>query len=347
MRLRRDRERGNLTAYWLWVGRRFSRRVAHRGFDGVDAVYGFSSASLEMFQAAKDQGIACILDHATAPKRFEDGLTMKQADRYPGWAAAPPQEDRWAEEYAERQLCEAELADIIVCGSTFVRDAIDRESGLGDKCAVVPLGLRRFPAYQEGTRRSENSRLRILFVGDDAIRKGIGDLCTSVRLFGRDRCEVRVAGNLDLSEKGRREAGEVAELLGPVPRADMSNLYRWADVCVLPSVSETFGLVILEAMSHGVPVISSCNTGGADVIRDGTDGFVVPVMAPEAIAERLRQLDSNPGLLDAMATSARDRSREFDLNSYSERLVGVVNSAIDEANRFSTPADATPSGILN
>lgn len=326
IRSQRSKRRGELTNSWLCSGRRFGQLVAERGFDGSDAVYAYSSAALEMFEAARRQGKFCILDHATAPKRFEDALTMQQADRYPGWSASPPREDRWVDEYADRQNREAELADLIICGSTFVKDAVEAESGQGHKCVVVPLGMRRLPADPVPKTSEAGRRLRILFVGDEAIRKGIGDFCQAVRQFGQDRCEARVAGNIDLSEQGRAEVDGTLTLLGPVPRDEMAGQYQWADVCVLPSVSDTFGLVILEALSYGVPVVTTPNTGGADVISEGVNGFIVPVMAPEVIAQRLSGLDSDGALLASLSEAAIQRSRDFGIDRYAERLVTAVRN---------------------
>jgi glycosyltransferase involved in cell wall biosynthesis len=332
------KRRREQTHAWLVSGRRFGQRVSARGFEAADAVYAYSSAAEEIFEAARKQGKLCILDHATAPKRFEDALTMQQAERYPGWSVAPPQEDRWVDEYADRQNREAELADLIICGSTFVRNAVEAASGQGHKCEIVPLGLRHLPANPAANRADRDGRLRILFVGDEAIRKGIGDLFEAVRQFGIDRCEARVAGNIDLSEYGRTQVEGTLRLLGSVPRDQMAAQYEWADVCVLPSVSDTFGLVILEALSHGVPVITTPNTGGADVIVEGENGFIVPICDPQAIADRLSVLESDRDLLASMSHAAIERSREYAIDHYTQRLVTVIG---DRFRRFSASSQST------
>ena len=335
LRERRSKRLGELTRHWMWSGRRFSRLVANRSLDDCDAVYAYSSAALEIFEQARPLGKFCILDQATAPKRFEDSLTMQQADRYPGWSAAPPQDDRWTDAYADRQNREADLADLIICGSTFVKNAVEGETGAGHKCEVVPLGMRRLPTEPVAKTQNSGRPLRILFVGDEAIRKGIGDLDSAVREFGVERCEVRVAGNIDLSEHGREQVQGALTLLGSVPREAMDDQYRWADVCVLPSISDTFGLVILEALSFGVPVITTPNTGGADVISDGVNGYVVPIMAPEKIAARLELLNDDRELLASLSAAALQRSRDYSIDRYADRLVAVV---CERFRQFRSPA---------
>ena len=321
------KSRGELTRVWLWAGKRLGELVVAHGIDNANAAYGYSSAALECFEAAKAQKKLCILDYATAPKRFEDNLTAIQTERYPGWSSNPPITDRWQDAYAERQNREAELADLILCGSHFIKNAVEQESGHGNKCTVVPLGLRALPQGIMPKKMESLRQLRVLFVGDDAIRKGIGDFCRAVDIVGRNRIEARVVGNVDLSEYGRRCASRSVSLLGPIPRNEMRFQYEWADVCVLPSISDTFGLVVLEAMSYGVPVITTPNTGAAEVIENGINGYVVPIMDPESIAERVAALSCKPALLAELSRESLRSARANTTEYYAKNLVTAITTA--------------------
>ena len=84
----------------------------------------------------------------------------------------------------------------------------------------------------------------------------------------------------------------------------MPAMYRNADVLVLPSLVEGSALVVLEAMASGLPVIVTPNVG-ADAVRDGVEGFVVPIRSPEAVACRLEELASDDSLRVAMGKAAR------------------------------------------
>ena len=119
---------------------------------------------------------------------------------------------------------------------------------------------------------------------------------------------------------------QVCEECRPVPRSEIHAWYGWADVLVLPTLSDTFGLVILEAMSSGVPVITTHASGGPDVIRDGVDGWLVPLRDPTAIAHRLDTLMRTPDLATDMGRSALERSAEFDSATYRRRLLEAITS---------------------
>jgi glycosyltransferase involved in cell wall biosynthesis len=297
--------------------------VVRTGLGDADTIYAYSSAAKELFEAAKSTGLRCVLDHATAPKLYEDNLVNEEIQRHPGWAEGLIH-DNCAASYTARQRREWELADLIVCGSTFVRKSIGHMGGPTEKTAVIPLAFANMAQAYPPRDNNPVRPLNVLFVGDDAIRKGIADFVEAIRLAGTDRFKGRVVGNAKLSEYGRQKAGEVVELVGAVPQSEMSAQYRWADIFVLPSLSDTFGLVILEAMANGVPVIATHNTGAPDILREGVDGFIVPVRSPELIAGRLERLASDRKLLREMSLNSFGRCQHFNLQAYSLNLVTLL-----------------------
>ena len=79
-------------------------------------------------------------------------------------------------------------------------------------------------------------------------------------------------------------------------------------------------------MAAGLPVIASTHSCGPDVIREGLDGFIVPVRDPQSIADRLDRLASDAGLLASMSQEATQRAADFTIDSYSDRLVSAIKS---------------------
>lgn len=322
-RSRRARTASERTAVWIWNGKRFCELVAKALPDGGDLVYAYTSAAKELFLRARQVGMTTCLDHATAPRVEEMRLVAEEAERFPGWAL-PGATDDCADEYQRRQDEELALGDIVVCASSFARNAIVRRGADVEKIRVVPLG---FDPGREGLPEEKGRTggpLQVLFVGGEGLRKGVGYLSRAVGALRSRAVEVRVAGNLEISEQGLRELRKSLDLLGPVPRRDMAQLFSWAHVLVLPSISDTFGLVILEAMAAGLPVITTPHTCGPDVVRESVDGFVVPVRDSEAIAERLDRLAGDRALLARMSRAARERSREYTSERYAERLVCAI-----------------------
>jgi len=105
-----------------------------------------------------------------------------------------------------------------------------------------------------------------------------------------------------------------------VPRIMLAEIYRWADVFVFPTLIEGMGLVVLEAMASGIPVIVTPN-GPGDVVREGVDGYVVPIRDVDAIADRLDYLRANPEARMQMGANARERALEFTWEAYGRNVL--------------------------
>ena len=97
---------------------------------------------------------------------------------------------------------------------------------------------------------------------------------------------------------------------------------------VFPSLFEGLALVTGEAISQGLPVITTPNSGGTDILRDGVDGFIVPIRDPEAITQRLLELHEDRALLKQMSDSARERAAQLDWRGCKDRTVEAVRTAL-------------------
>jgi glycosyltransferase involved in cell wall biosynthesis len=161
----------------------------------------------------------------------------------------------------------------------------------------------------------------VLTVGGVTLRKGPQYTFEASKLLGKN-IDFRLVGGCSFSEAVKREIGERLHLVGDVPRSEVSEHFQWADVFLLPSLCEGMATVLIEALSTGLPVIATENSGLE--INDGVDGFLVPIRNPAAIAERLEQLASSPELLSEMSRNAKKRSEDFTLEAYSERLYRVM-----------------------
>lgn len=314
---------GSSSRRWIRSGARFASLCRQHLSRETTHVFAFTSAAHELFVEAKGRGVRCVLDHATAPRRNEMALVQEEQDRFPEWGAVQ-HGDTSIDAYHERQLEEARLADVVVCNSTFARGVLESEGVPPQKIAVVPLGIRLpSPNSVRDASSRRGGRLRVLYVGAEALRKGVPYLVQALNLLGSSQIEARFVGNLGLSQHGLAEVQRVGETKGTVPRSEMDSHFAWADVLVLPSISDTFGLVILEAMARGVPVIASENTGGPDVVREDVDGFVVRMRDGEAIARRLDELASDHARLAEMSRAAAQRVQSFSLDAYRERIVAA------------------------
>jgi phosphatidylinositol alpha-mannosyltransferase len=191
----------------------------------------------------------------------------------------------------------------------------------GGAMAVVPNGVGpEFFASPEPLEGWKGDGPTLLFVGRLEPRKGLTYL---VRAFLRlkpafPRLRLLVVGRDDRHQRDKAMALVPPRLrtdlvfVGSVPQADLPSYYASADVFCAPSLGgESFGIVLAEAMAVGRPVVCSDIGGYRDVVRDGTDGLLVPPRDPEALAEALAGLLDNPARLAAMGEAAAAAARRY------------------------------------
>ena len=310
----------------LWAGKQFNLHLIDAigdRWDEINAVYTFNTAGLELLQAASSRNTVGVVEQTIAPSAYERELLRHEADRYPEWEYVETESDARLTKYAEREQAEWEAADAILCGSTFVRDGIEACGGPAEKCVIVPYGVS--PDTSDASPRvSTHTPVRVLFVGALGLRKGAPYMLKLARLFG-EKATVRMVGSVQISDSAKRKLASVADLAGRVPRSVVQDHYRWADVFVLPSICEGSATVCYEALSHGLPVICTPNTGA--IVRDGIDGYIVPTRSPQAIASRIDLLTNDDKLYENLSASAFERARTFgSMEAYAERLTSTVKN---------------------
>ena len=318
-RERRCRSVAEANQVYLWAGQRFCKLVARRGFDGATGVYVFESAGLEILQQAKRLGLKTVTEQSIAPREITFRILAEECDRYPDWGTPIPN----AEEIAvltEREREEWALSDVILCGSEFVAGGIGECGGPRMRAVVVPYGVdSRFASDAPRVRRGP--RLRILTVGEVGLRKGSQYVMEAAQKLGC-AAEFRMVGQTSLPKDAVRTLSKFLQLTGPIPRAEMQKQFDWADVFLLPSLCEGSATVVYEALSAGLPVICTFNTGS--VVRDQVEGYIVPIRDSDAIVEKLVHLANRPILLSEMSGNAIARAKQFSLTAYRDRLLDAI-----------------------
>jgi len=119
-------------------------------------------------------------------------------------------------------------------------------------------------------------------------------------------------------------------VVGNVPRSEMQREYQQAHVLVLPSISEGSANVCYEALAAGLPVITTPNAGS--VVRDGLDGYIVPIRCDQSLAARIASLVEDRDRLAAMSANALARAAQFTWADYARRLAAAVCPAATNAS---------------
>ena len=276
------------------TGGRFAKSVVRHGLGSADTVWGFNTASLELFQAAKGQGLRCILEQTILPRKLERQLLAEVGADWPGWQ---PGFEQWLGQglLAEREQEEWNLSDQIVAGSEFVARGLVGCGVPEAKIRVIRYGVDCARFAPPARKISQGGPLRVLFVGEVGLRKGAPYLLEALRRLGPSQVEARFAGQVALDSAQLGPYAEVASFLGPVPRTEMPELFRWAQVFSLPSIVEGSAVSSYEALLSGLPLVVTPNAG--TIICGDDAGQIVEPRDTVAIEQALRRYCEEPELL--------------------------------------------------
>jgi len=316
------------------VYRSLDRRVAGRlgQIRGLTGVFASEDGAQVSFEAARQAGLKCIYELPIGYWRAARELLVEEAQLNPAWASTiPGNRDRAAK--LERKDRELAGADHILVASSYTRATLEQAPGRLATISVIPYGAP--PALVElPVNGSKSSRLKVIYVGALTQRKGISYFFDAVHRL-REHVEVTVIGALPSTGCPALEAAISQHRWIPTaPRERVLEELAQQDVLVLPSLFEGFGLVILEALSQGVPVIATRHTGAPDVLTDGEDGYLVPIRSSQAIQEKLGILLRSPDTVRSMKEAAWRKARTLPWAAYRGRVTEMVRKTI-----CSAPAD--------
>jgi glycosyltransferase involved in cell wall biosynthesis len=319
-RLSRARSLTEREEAFIWGGQTFCERILQAGLGHASTVFTFNSAGLELLLYARQHGLSTVLEQTCSPAEVEDALLEEEHRTHPGW-----EEPRDVLSNAHRALCERQRrewahADLILCGSEFVKAGLIVSGISPDRCRVVPYGVD--VPVGEAVKRSSKERLHVLTVGAVGLQKGTPYVLAAAEELSKTM-EFRMVGGVGVTPAARTRLEKHVDLTGHVLRPKVSDHYKWADVFLFPSICEGSASVCYEALAAGLPVITTPNSGS--VVRDGIDGYIVPIRDSAAIVDRLARLDSDRYLLNEMAHSAQQRAAAYDIQEYSKRLLSAMN----------------------
>jgi len=307
------------------VAKGFARALARSlASSDADILVAWSSAALEAISVAHDKGMRVVIERGSTHIAHQTEM-LEAAYREHGIAAeiTPP-------EIIERELAEYEAADAIVVPSKIAAASfVDRGIAPG-KVFVNHLGV-DLSQFSPPREPRETAVPVILCVGALSVRKGTAALFNAFAQID-GRAELVCVGPVEPDFRRVLETlpADNVTLLGAVSRDDVHDAYQSADIFCLPSVEEGFGMVVLEAMASGLPVIVSDQVGAVDLIDDGTDGLIVERGDTDALAAALNSLVAAPEKRSRMGAAASEKAKASQSwDDYIQRAISIYEKVLD------------------
>jgi len=302
----------------IYTGDSFAPEMPYRDivFDAAVAAelrrgklfHGWNNGSLASIMRAKELGMKTIVErqsaHATVQKRLTGAV------------------DSFSE---RRMVLEYELADIILVPSNFVASSFYEYPELKPKVRKITLGvdITRFKRTA-----SFKHPFRLLFIAQNFDRKGGVHLLKAWQSARRQSKTVRDGALWVVGEVPLGNLGQGVNALGWLDEDTFTRTIQESDALVLPSLEEGFGLVVLEAMAAGKPVILSENVGAKDCIGDGREGYIVPVGNHVALARAITAMANSSNRRLEMAEQAHRTACRYSWEKYVASYLELVKTLL-------------------
>lgn len=302
-----------------WVARTLNKAQKN----GLKAVYAYEDGALYSFEKAKKLGVSCIYDLPIGYWKTARILMQDEFDKNPAWASTLTGFND-SEVKLKRKDQELALADVIFVASSFTKKTLEDYQGSLAPIKVIPYGFPEVKAIRV-YKPLVNRKLKVLFVGGLSQRKGLSYLFEAVKGLETE-VELTIVGNKAVPNcKALNEALEQHTWIPSLSHEQVLACMRDHDVFVFPSLFEGFGLVITEAMSQGVPVITTNRTAGPDLITTGANGWIVPASSSIAIKDVLIAILNKPELLAQFGLAAQQKAQTRPWSVYSQEMADAIN----------------------
>lgn len=274
-RLCRDEMWNDGVFHWMRDG--FDAWVARQMRPPVRMVYGYETECLQTFKAAKAAGIHTVLDLPSREHDFVEDLLWEEFGKFPGLLTRGRRHFRELQPgRTARRHEEFRLADVVVANSTLTATSWAVAGLDASKIHVVPLGAPEPEPVGLTGGSNGHGPLRLICAGTFSILKGAHYLLRAWENWSPGAAaQLDVFGTVRLPQELLASVPPGVTLRGAIHRKQLLEKFLDADLLIFPTLSDGFGLVVTEALSRGLPVLTTRQAGAADLIRDRENGLIV------------------------------------------------------------------------
>lgn len=314
-----------------FLNKRLGGRLIEYAKDKTPGKYfGFDTVSLGFLEWSHTRGWKGYLEQCVAPRASQMEMLQLFRDKY-SYEIGDKLDYVKFQQDVERK--EWEYSTKIIVPSNYVKNELRKDATIDiNKVHVVNYGYT--PTNNKEQIRLEIERkfeskeprtFRILFAGNAGYRKGLLDILAIAEALKDENVVFSIAGALEAEVKKLIEDYPHKNLvyLGKLPKEKLEEQYRTSDIFFFPSYLEGSALVLIEAMSWGLPIVTTNQSGS--VIEDGVHGFICEAGDEKNLQAKVVELMTDADLRHKMSINALDASSDYSVEAYGLNLLKVLN----------------------
>jgi glycosyltransferase involved in cell wall biosynthesis len=292
-----------------------------------DVFWGFQGSCHASLEAAQQSGKMAVCELATAHVVQARKILAEEARLQPEWADSIDNL-YFPAEYERRLEEEPHRADLVISASDFTTQTL-LDSGIpAVKIKKLSLGFEAIHIpFSTEARDFESRPLKLLYAGTITQRKGISYLLEAAKSWaGGKEVELHLVGGIQGSGQAFEKRRHLVHYHPAVSQAEMFRLYTEFDALILPTLFEGFGLVLVEAMAAGLPVIATSHSMAPDIVEQDKNGWIIPIRDAASIQQAVQNLRNlNNESYAAMRQAARQSALRFTWEAYTENLSELIS----------------------
>lgn len=310
---------------WEWSELLFDSWVAKKINKNVGIFHGYEHASLMSLKKCKSLGVFSVYEQPSAHHLYLNQNVLKllfESENYFKLNFKDLYDSNLSEKRNQRRDEELHSADIILCNSTYVKKTLISAGVPEIKIVIHPLG---FPEVKEKSI-VEKPKLRFIISGNLSYLKGTHHV---LRVWKKhqnifEKHELICIGTDTLSPDEWKSLPKNVFKKERMNSEDYLKELANSDVYILNTYSDGFGMVMSEAMSHGLAVIGTVNSAAIDIIEDRKTGRVIPISDEQALFEAMNWMINNPSELICMRKSALEYAKLHSWDNYRIELPKLI-----------------------
>jgi len=301
-------------------------KLAVRKIKKCDIFVGWSSFSLHCLRKARELGAITVIERGSSHIVYQQEILREEYEKF--GLKFKGADSR----IVKKEIQEYEEADYISIPSLFAKRTFLEKGISDDKLIYIPYGV-DLSEFRQISKK--DNVFRVVYTGRMSLRKGVHYLLKAFFELKLPNSELLLIGALDDEMKPffKKYQG-CYKWIGHQPQNELYKYYSQGSVFVMPSIEEGLAMVQAQAMACGLPLISTINTGGQDLIENGKEGFIIPIRDIEALKEKILFFYENPKKCKEMGQAAKRKVQQgFTWDDYGERVVKAYKEILENIKK--------------
>ena len=297
-------------------------------FNNLDILIGWSSFSLNSFKIAQNYKCLKILERGSTHIQYQNDIIKEE---YKIHNLKPIETSEFI---IKKELQEYEIADYITVPTEFAKQTFIERGISESKLIKIPYGvnIKHFDKNFDKNIIKNNVSFRIIYTGAVSVRKGVIYLLKAYEDLNLKDSELMIIGNIDkelipIINKFRKN--NKIKFINSIKQSELYKYYKISDIFVTCSIEEGLSMVQLQAMSSGLPVICTRNSGGDEIIDNNINGYILPIRNLEILKSKIKYLYENKNICKHMGNEAKKKvSNKFSWESYGNNVIQTYQNLL-------------------